>query len=303
MCIEFPAAKLTGINLTTANLILFLRKDVAEKQMLSRVCSPGFRGNNLELIMRALVKLFVFLGLVLLIAGFVAWKVPAAWILNQVNWSGQNIQYSRVTGTLWQGGVEQVLRNDVMLGDVKWDFMTFNDLTPLSTTWRLDGKGLDYEMSAYVDFEGTQATELRYVQGSIPASWVDLSGAASLVFLTGRFHMDLDRAALTGYTGRLATGTVNWNDAGLSGLVEEPLGSVLLQLSSEKGFTIANIQSEEGSDIMISGDVRFNAAQYRTNLLVRAVDEKQYVIEELAHLGTVLEDGSLELNLAGKMPR
>jgi hypothetical protein len=54
---------------------------------------------------------------------------------------------------------------------------------------------------------------------------------------------------------------------------------------------------------MISGDVRFNAAQYRTNLLLRAAHEKLYVIEELAHLGTVLEDGSLELTLSGKMPR
>lgn len=85
--------------------------------------------------------------------------------------------------------------------------------------------------------------------------------------------------------------------------MEESLGTVLMQLSSEKGFTIIKIQSEEGADIMISGDVRFNAAQYRTNLLLQAVEEKQYVIEELAHLGTVLENGSLELTLSGNMPR
>jgi hypothetical protein len=89
----------------------------------------------------------------------------------------------------------------------------------------------------------------------------------------------------------------------MSGLVEESLGTVFMQLSSEKGFTIVDIQSQEGADIMISGDVRFNAAQYRTNLLLRAAHEKLYVIEELAHLGTVLEDGSLELTLSGKMPR
>jgi hypothetical protein len=291
------------MNLTASVLLSFRRKDVAGKQMLSRGCSPGFRGNNQELIMKALVKLFVFAGIVLLIAGVVAWKLPAAWVLSQVNWHGQDIHYARITGTLWQGGVEQLERNDVLLGDVQWDFMTVNGLTPPATTWRVDGKGLDYEMSAFVDFEGQQATELRYMQGYIPAAWVDLSGAVPLVFLTGRFEIDLDRAALTGYTGRLATGTVSWTDAGMSGLVEESLGTVFMQLSSEKGFTIVDIQSEEGANIMISGDVRFNAAQYRTNLLLRAAHEKQYVIEELAHLGTVLEDGSLELTLSGKMPR
>ncbi len=253
--------------------------------------------------MKTLVKLFVLAGVVLLILGVVAWKVPAAWVLSQVNWSGKNIHYGRFTGTLWQGGVEQLERNDVMLGDVGWDFKTINGLTPLATTWRVDGKGLDYELSVFVDIEGLQARQLRYVQGHIPATWVDLSGVAPLVFLTGRFELDLDRTALTGFTGRLATGTIRWVDAGLSGLLQESLGTVLMQVSSEKGFTIAKIQSEEGADIMISGDVRFNAAQYRTNLLLQAVPDKQYVIEELAHLGTVLEDGSLQLTLSGNMSR
>jgi hypothetical protein len=253
--------------------------------------------------MKTLVKLFVFFGVVLLIVGFAVWKIPAAWVLNQVNWSRQNTDYARFTGTLWQGGVEQLVRNDVMLGDVQWDFKTINGLTPPATTWRVEGKGLDYEMSVFVDFEGQQASELRYVQGYIPAAWVDLSSVVPLVFLSGRFELDLDRAALTGYTGRLATGTIRWTDAGLTGLLEESLGTVLMQLSSEKGFTIANIQPEEGADIMISGDVRFNAAQYRTNLLLQAVEDKQYVIEELAHLGTVLENGTLELTLSGNMPR
>jgi hypothetical protein len=36
---------------------------------------------------------------------------------------------------------------------------------------------------------------------------------------------------------------------------------------------------------------------------LQAVEEKQYAIEELAHLGTVLENGSLELTLSGNMPR
>lgn len=253
--------------------------------------------------MKALVKLFVFAGLILLVAGVVVWKIPAAWVLSQVNWSNHDVYYARITGTLWQGGIEQFVRNDVVLGDIKWDFMTVNGLAPPSTTWRVEGKGLDYDMHAFVDFEGQQAMQLRYVQGQIPAAWVDLSNAAPLVFLTGRFEMDLDRTALTGHIGRLASGTIRWTDAGLSGLVEESLGTVLLRLSSEKGFTLADIQSDEGSEIMISGDIRFNAAQYRTNLILQATEEKHYVIEELAHLGTVREDGSLELALSGNMPR
>lgn len=277
-------------------------RKLLKSKMLSRVCSPGFRGNNLELIMKALIKLFVFAGILLLIAGVVLWKVPASWLLSQVNWASRDIHYARFTGTLWQGSVEQLVRNDLLLGDLKWDFMTVNSLAPFSTTWRVEGKGLDYEMSVYIDFEGKQPVRLRYVQGQIPAAWLDLSEAAPLVFLAGRFELDLDQAALTGYPGRLAEGTVRWTDAGLSGLVEESLGTILMRLSSEKGFTIADIQSDEFANISITGDVRFNAAQYRTNLLVKAPPENQIVIEELTHLGTILEDGSLELTLSGNMP-
>ena len=251
--------------------------------------------------MKTLIKIFVFVGLLLLLAGVAAWKMPAAWVLSQVNWSRQDIHYARITGSLWQGSVEQLVRKDLLLGDIKWDFMTVDGISPPATTWRLDGKGLDYEMSAFVDFEGREAKGLKYVQGHVPAAWVDLSKTANLLSLTGRLELDLDHAALSGYAGRNASGTIRWVDAGLSGLVEESLGAVLIELSNEKGFTIADIQSEEPADILISGEVRFNAVQYKTNLILKTTPEKQYVVEELAHLGTVLPDGSLELTLSGNM--
>jgi hypothetical protein len=113
---------------------------------------------------------------------------------------------------------------------------------------------------------------------------------------------------MTGYMGRLASGTIYWRDAGLSGLVEESLGTVIVQLSSERGFTVADIQTDvtedaPKTDIEISGEVKYNSAQYIAKLLLAATEDKQYVIEELSHLGTVLPDGSLELELSGKMPR
>ena len=96
--------------------------------MLSRVCSPGFRGNNLELMMKTLVKLFVFLGLILLIvADLVAWKIPAAWVAGP----GQLVQpgYSVLPVSRVRSGRAALEEfnssvNDVMLGEVKWDFMT-----------------------------------------------------------------------------------------------------------------------------------------------------------------------------------
>ena len=258
--------------------------------------------------MKTIVKLFVFAGLVLLIAGVIVWKIPASWVLGQVNWSSKDIRYARVTGSLWEGKMEQLDWHDVMLGDVNWDFQTLNDFSPIETTWKIDGKGLDYEMNFFLDFEGSRAVTMRYVTGSVPAGWLALTRAVPGVFLTGRFDIDLDTAATTGYPGRLASGTVRWPDAGISGLVEESLGTVILELRSERGFTIADIQTDQTEDapkteIIIAGEVKYNSAQYMTDLLITATPGKQYVIEQLSHLGTVLPDGSLQLELSGTMPR
>jgi len=276
--------------------------------LLKWVCSPGFWGNNLGLKMKTIVKLFVFAGLVLLIVGVVAWKIPASWVLGQVNWASKDIRYARVTGTLWEGKMEQLNRHDLMLGDVNWDFQTINNLSPFETTWKVNGKGLDYEMNFFLDFEGSRAVSMRYVMGSVPAGWLGLTRAVPGLFLTGHFDIDLDTVATTGYPGRLASGTVHWRDAGLSGLVEESLGTVILELSSERGFTIADIQTDQTEDapkteIIISGEVKYNSAQYMTDLLIAATPGKQYVIEQLSHLGTVRPDGSLQLELSGTMPR
>ena len=258
--------------------------------------------------MKVLIKLFVFVGLILLIVGVVAWKIPASWVLGQVNWSSKGISYARVAGTLWEGNMEQLRRRDVMLGDVSWDFQTMNNFSPLESTWKVEGTGLDYELGFLLDFEGTRPVMMRYVQGHVPAGWVDLNRAVALLLLTGQFDIDLDSTSMTGYMGRLASGTIYWRNAGLSGLVEESLGTVIVQLSSERGFTVANVQTDvtedaPKTDIEISGVVKYNSAQYIAKLLLAATEDKQYVIEELSHLGTVLPDGSLELELSGKMPR
>ncbi len=253
--------------------------------------------------MKFLTKLIVFTGLLLLLLGVVTWKFPAGWILDRFNWSAQDISYDRISGTLWQGSAEAVQRRDLLLGNIMWDFQTINQLFPPVTTWKVEGTGLDYKLSFFADIEGREPYRLRLVQGFIPAGWIDLSKVAPLLFLTGRFNIDLDHASPTGDATQLASGTIRWTDAGLSGLVDESLGTILIQLRQENRFTIADIQSEEGAETMISGEVKFNGAQYRTSLVLRTIEEKQYLIEQLAHLGTVRPDGTLELNLSGRLPR
>jgi len=253
--------------------------------------------------MRILRKLIVFIGLILLILSVVAWQTPASWIAKFSAFPGKELSYARMTGTFWKGEAEQVEYRDLMLGDVKWDFKTFNQLNPLTTTWVIDAKGIDYNLNMFLDTESRRVHGLRLVQGQIPAGWVDLSKIAPLVFLSGTFNLDLDHASPSRNLSNLATGIIYWTNAGLNGLVEESLGTVTINLRSENRFTIANIQSDPEADLKLDGEVRFNSNQYFTELTLRAAEEKQYVIEQLADLGAINEDGSLDIDQSGRMPR
>jgi hypothetical protein len=253
--------------------------------------------------MTVLRKLIVFGGLILLILGVVAWQTPAAWIAKFSDLPERGISYARMTGTFWKGEAVQVKYRDLMLGDVKWDFKTFNQARPLKTTWALDAKGIDYNLNLLLDTEGQQVQNARLVQGQIPAGWVDLSEIAQLVFLTGTFDLDLDHASPTGNLSNLATGIIYWKNAGLSGLVDESLGTIIIDIRGDNRFTVAEFTPDPDADLKLTGEVRLNRNQYSTELTLTATEEKQYVIEMLSDLGTINEDGSLDIDKSGRMPR
>ena len=89
--------------------------------------------------MGTLRKILVFGGLVLLILSVVVWQTPASWIAKSMNLSSQGIGYARMSGTLGEGPADQVTLRALLLGDIRWDFLTFNHLSPLLTTGRIAG--------------------------------------------------------------------------------------------------------------------------------------------------------------------
>jgi len=253
--------------------------------------------------MKALMKVFIVLGLILLLAGLVIWRIPASWVVDQINLPNQDIQYSRVTGTIWQGGAEELTWHELMLGDVSWVFQNLNDWRQPATSWKVDGKGLDYNLSFLAEVEGDSLQRLRFVQGDIPAGWVDLSEIVPLLFLDGRLAVNLTYLELKRRGSGLAEGTIQWNKAAFKGLFEENLGTIGILVETVSDITHLYIQSHQVMNIMIEGDVSLRPGRYDVMVVLHTTEKKRYVIEKLAHLGKVRADGSLEIRLSGIMPR
>ena len=54
---------------------------------------------------------------------------------------------------------------------------------------------------------------------------------------------------------------------------------------------------------MLEGEATLTANRYHALLILHTTEKKRYVIEQLAHLGTIQADGSLHIALAGIMRR
>ncbi len=253
--------------------------------------------------MKFLLKSIVVLGILLLIAGVMAWQAPAEWLVERAELPRHDIQYSRLSGTAWNGVAHDARWRDLLLGEVRWDFNKLSQLSPPFTTWRLKGSGLDYQLSLLADLERDSLQRLRFVQGEIPAGWVDLSEWVPLLFLDGRLAVNLDYLELKWGPRGLAVGSVQWNDAAFTGLFDEKLGNIIINIEWADGATRVYFHSEQVRNIMLEGEASLKAGRYDALVILHTTEKKRYVIEELAHLGEIQADGSLRIERSGKMRR
>lgn len=253
--------------------------------------------------MKFLLKSIVVLGILLLIAGVMAWQAPAEWLVERAALPRHDIKYSRLSGTAWNGVAHDARWRDLLLGEVRWDFNKLSQLSPPFTTWRLKGNGLDYQLSLLADLERDSLQRLRFVQGEIPAGWVDLSEWVPLLFLDGRLAVNLDYLELKWGPRGLAVGSVQWNDAAFTGLFDEKLGNIIINIEWVDGATRVYFHSEQVRNIMLEGEASLTAGRYDVLLIVHTTEKKRYVIEKLADLGEIHADGSLHIELSGKMRR
>ncbi len=253
--------------------------------------------------MRFLLKLMVALGVVLLVTGIIAWKAPADWFAERITQSHRDIQFSGASGTIWDGVVQDVKWRDLLLSDIHWNFMTLSQIYPPFSTWKVEGEGPDYRLSLLADFERESLRRLRFINGEVPAAWVDISKAVPLLFLGGRLDLNLDYLEPGRGARTLTKGSIQWSDAAFTGLLEEKLGDITITIEPVDGVTRAYFHSMQVRNIMIEGEVSITAGRYEALLILHTTDKKRYVIEELADLGEIHTDGSLHITRSGLLRR
>ena len=142
-------------------------------------------------------KLLIILGILALIVGVAAWRLPAGLLLEPVQSRLPEVDWSDTEGTAWNGRIEGFAWKGLQLGTVAWEFVGLEGLDSRMTRWNVHGHSPQYDLRAQVvltpDGDVSEVFDLR---GYAPASWIDITDRLPLIYLEGVIRFDIENLVL-----------------------------------------------------------------------------------------------------------
>lgn len=211
----------------------------------------------------------------------------------------RSVIVSNLQGSAWSSRADSIIVNGIELGKTNW---TLNPL--LLFIGNLGGhitirNAMGEAQSSFV-IQSDQLVELSNLKGEINATMLD--PAFRPFTFAGIIKSDLSTLELQRKARLIATGTLNWNNASITGVQEVALGNVLLNASPEAKGTRLQV-SNEGGLIAISGDIRVAGnGRYTVNLLLSNRDKQRTDINTiLSVLGRADAQGRVRFNQQGML--
>ena len=203
------------------------------------------------------------------------------------------------TSCAWSASADSIIVNGIELGKSNW---TLNPL--LLFVGKLGGhitvRNALSEVQSGFAIQTDQLVELSNLTGEFNAAMLD--PAFRPFTFAGIIKSDLDTLELQRKIRLMATGTLQWNNASITGVQEVALGKVLLNASPEAKGTRIQV-SNEGGLIAISGDIRVAGnGRYTLNLLLSNRDKRRTDINTiLSVLGRLDAQSRVRLNQQGML--
>jgi general secretion pathway protein N len=211
----------------------------------------------------------------------------------------RDISVSSLQGSAWSARADSVIINGLELGKTNW---TLNPL--LLFVGKLGGhitvrNAMGQAQSGFTT-QSAQLIELSNLTGEFNAAILD--PAIRPFTSAGTIKGELNTLQLQRKTFLSANGTLQWNNASITGVQEVALGNIRLNATPESKGTRLQV-SNEGGLIAITGDIRVAGnGRYTLNLLLSNRDKSRKDIEGmLAVLGRADAQGRVRLNQQGML--
>jgi len=251
-------------------------------------------------------KLLIILGILALVVGVTAWRLPAGLLLEPVQSRLPEVDWSDTEGTAWNGRIEGFAWKGLQLGTVAWEFVGLEGLDSGMTRWNVHGQSPQYELRAQVvltpDGDVSEVFDLR---GYAPASWIDITDRLPLIYLEGVMRFDIEHLVLENGLPLNGEGIVTWTEAAITGGASERFGALRLALTpgergTNEGFDF-RLNSTEPADLRVTATGSMLRKDYEVDLRLDIVDERDDLIGFMQQLGGEITRGRYRYQWQGNL--
>ena len=251
--------------------------------------------------MKILKWFFALLILVVIVAGVIAWTLPADVAYRYVASQLGPVSLIGVRGTVWQGHADGVSVFGRDLGELDWRV----DKAPLFARRvhaDLRIRGADIDTSGLVERAADGRITAHDVRFRIPAALMspvlDVPSLKLLGTITGTF------AKVSFFDGLIsdANGTAQWTEAGVSGAAEARFSDILAEFASKPDGSIAGTVADDGKgNLEVNGSFTIATTGFQAEAFLAARNDDPRVQEALRYVGEPQADGSSHLLINGQL--
>jgi hypothetical protein len=246
---------------------------------------------------------FALLVVLVIVAGVVAWTMPADVAYRYLATRLGPVSLIGVRGTVWEGHADGVSVFGRDLGELDWQIRKA-PLIMRSVHADLRIRGADIVTSGLIerDFDGSvRAHDVRFrVPATLFSAALDVPALKLLGTVTGTF----DEATLAEGLLTDASGSARWSDAGVSGTAEARFSDILAEFTSKPDGSIGGTVADDGAgNLEINGSFNIAASGYHAEAFLSSRNDDAQVQEALRYIGEAQADGSSHLLITGKLFR
>lgn len=245
--------------------------------------------------------LFALLILIVIVAGVIAWTMPADVAYRYVASRLGPISLVGVRGTVWDGHADGVSVFGRDLGELDWQVEKL-PLFARRVHADLRIRGADIVTSGLVDRDSDGRITAQDVRFRVPASLMspvlDVPSLKLLGTITGTF------AKVSLFEGVIsdANGSARWTEAGVSGTAEARFSDILAEFASKPDGSIGGTVADDGKgNLEVNGQFSMAATGFQVEAFLAARNDDPRVQEALRYVGQPQADGSSHLVITGQL--
>lgn len=245
--------------------------------------------------------LFASLILALIVAGVIAWTMPAEVAYRHLAARLGPISLVGVRGTVWDGHADGVSVFGRDLGELDWKIGKVPLLLgSVRADLRIRGADIDTSGMLRRDRDGNlKASDVRF---RVPASLFSPALDLPSLRLLGAVSGTLTEVAMVDGVVARASGNARWSDAGVSGSAEARFSDILADFSSSPDGRISGTVADDGKgNLAVEGSFDIAATGFRAEAFLSARNDDPRVQESLRYIGEQQADGSSHLLIDGTL--